>query len=98
MNKQHRIALASTIAIFTVLLAGCSGPDPEAKIKECQELILQDAKSNMPDEIITFEEAEFKDSGNGNAIVTGLLSTSEQKDVNYSCFINKGFMSLLVPF
>ena len=98
MNKQRRFGIASTIAICTLLLAGCSGLDPEAKIKECQELILQDAKSNMPDEIITFGETEFKDNGNGNAIVTGLLSTPEQKDVNYSCFINKGFMSLLVPF
>ena len=98
MIKQHRIALASTIAICTLLLAGCSGPDPKAKIKQCQDLILQDAKSKMPEEIITFEEAEFKDSGDGNAIVTGLLSTPKQKDVNYSCFINKGFMSLLVPF
>jgi PBP1b-binding outer membrane lipoprotein LpoB len=96
MIKQHRIALASTIAICTLLLAGCSGPDPKAKIKQCQELILQNAKSNMPEEIITFEEAEFRDSGNGNEIITVLLSTSEQKDVNYSCFINEGFMSLMV--
>ena len=96
MNKQHRIALASTIAIFTVLLTGCSGPDSEGKIKECKELILQNAKSKMPEEIITFEEAELRDSGNGNAIITVLLSTSEQKDVNYSCFINEGFMSLMV--